>query len=93
MLVENTGKRGDLDISKWQVKRKVDNESESTFVFPANTVIGSGKTIKIWSKGQGRQNLPSEFVYEGDWRSGDNMSTRLISDSGEERALYSQRSQ
>ena len=62
-------------------------------MFPLSTIIGSGKTIKIWSRGQGRQNPPSEFVHEFDWRSGESMVTRLISDSGEERALYSQRSQ
>jgi len=58
-----------------------------------NTIIGSGKTIKIWSRGHGRVNAPAEFVHEFDWRSGESMVTRLLSDSGEERALYSQRSQ
>lgn len=93
VLVENTGKRGDQDISKWQIKRKVDNEQEILYVFPINTIIASGKTIKIWSKGQGRINPPAEFVHELEWRSGESMVTRLVSDSGEERALYSQRSQ
>ena len=92
VLVENTGKRGDQDISKWQIKRKVDNEQEIVFTFPLNTIIASGRTIKIWSRGQGRANPPSEFVHEFEWRTGDSMVTRLISDSGEERALYSQRS-
>jgi hypothetical protein len=81
-----------LDISKWQIKRKVDNEQEIVFSFPLNTIIGSGRTIKIWSKGQGRSNPPNEFVHDFEWRTGDSMVTRLISDSGEERALYSQRS-
>lgn len=93
VLVENTGKRGDQDISRWQIKRKVDNEQEILYVFPQNTIIGSGKTIKIWSKGQGRVQPPGEFVHEVEWRSGESMVTRLVSDSGEERALYSQRSQ
>lgn len=93
VLVENTGKRGDQDISKWQIKRKVDNEQEILYVFPQNTIIGSGKTIKIWSKGHGRVQPPGEFVHEVEWRSGESMVTRLVSDSGEERALYSQRSQ
>jgi intermediate filament protein if len=93
VLVENTGKRGDQDISKWQLKRKVDNEQEIIYVFPANTIIGSGKTIKIWSRGQGKVNPPAEFVHDLDWRSGESMVTRLVSESGEERALYSQRSQ
>jgi intermediate filament protein if len=92
VLVENTGKRGDQDISKWQVKRKVDNEPDIVFSFPLNTIIGSGRTIKIWSRGQGRSSPPNEFVHEVEWRTGDSMVTRLISDSGEERALYSQRS-
>jgi len=93
VLVENTGKRGDQDISKWQLKRKVDNEQEIVYVFPVNTIIGSGKTIKIWSRGQGKVNPPAEFVHDLDWRSGESMVTRLVSESGEERALYSQRSQ
>ena len=33
MLVENTGKRGDQDISKWQIKRKVDNEPDIVYTF------------------------------------------------------------
>ena len=61
-------------------------------MFPVNTIIGSGRTIKIWSRGQGRANPPSEFVNDVEWRTGDSMVTRLISESGEERALYSQRS-
>ena len=89
--MENTGKRGDQDISRWQIKRKVDNEQEILYVFPQNTIIGSGKTIKIWSKGQGRFNPPGEFVHELEWRSGESMVTRLVSDSGEEKALYTQR--
>lgn len=93
VLVENTGKRGDQDISRWQIKRKVDNEQEIIYVFPQNTIIGSGKTIKIWSRGQGRMNPPGEFIHEVEWRSGESMVTRLVSESGEERALYSQRSQ
>jgi len=93
VLVENTGKRGDQDISSWQIKRKVDNEQEIVYVFPPKTIIGSGKTIKIWSRGQGRASSPSEFIHDVEWRSGESMVTRLVSDSGEERALYSQRSQ
>jgi len=92
VLIENTGKRGDLDISKWQIKRKVDNEPDIIYIFPANTIIGSGRTIKIWSRGQGRVNPPHEYVHELEWRSGDAMVTRLLSENGEERALYSQRS-
>jgi intermediate filament protein if len=91
VLVENTGKRGDQDISKWQIKRKVDNEPDIIYTFPVNTIIGSGKTIKIWSRGQGRINPPNEYVHEFDWRCGESMVTRLLSESGEERALYSQR--
>jgi len=93
VLIENTGKRGDQDISKWQIKRKVDNEPEIIYVFPPNTIIGSGKTIKIWSRGQGRLSPPAEYIHEVEWRSGESMVTRLLSESGEERALYSQRSQ
>ena len=92
MLIENTGKRGDLDISKWQIKRKVDNEPDIIYTFPLNTIIGSGRTIKIWSRGQGRASPPAEYVHDVEWRTGDSMVTRLLSDSGEERALYSQRS-
>jgi hypothetical protein len=92
VLIENTGKRGDLNISNWQIKRKVDNEPDITYVFPLNTIIGSGRTVKIWSRGHGRANAPSEFVHELEWRSGDAMVTRLVSELGEERALYSQRS-
>lgn len=91
ILLENTGRRGDVEISKWQIRRKVDNEPEVVFTFPSNTMLGSGRTIKIWSRGQGRPNPPNELVHDFDWRTGDLMVTRLLSDSGEERALYSQR--
>ncbi len=91
VLIENTGKRGDLDIGKWCIKRKVDNEPDIVFIFAPNTIIGSGRTIKIWSKGMGRSSPPAEYVHDLEWQSGDSMVTRLISDSGEERALYSQR--
>lgn len=91
ILVENTGRRGDIDISKWQIRRKVDNEPEIVFSFPSGTIIGSGRTVKVWSRGQARANPPNELVHDFDWRTGDLMVTRLLSDSAEERAVYSQR--
>lgn len=91
ILIENTGRRGDIEISKWQIRRKVDNEPEIVFSFPSGTIIGSGRTVKVWSRGQARANPPNELVHDFDWRTGDLMVTRLLSDSGEERAVYSQR--
>lgn len=54
-------------------------------------MLASGRTIKVWGRGHGRPNPPNELVHDFDWRTGDLMVTRLLSDSGEERALYSQR--
>jgi intermediate filament protein if len=91
VLLENTGRRGDFDISKWQIRRKVDDDAETVFVIPNGTIIGSGRTVRVWSKGQGRASPPNDLVHEADWRSGESMVTRLLSDNGEERALYSQK--
>ncbi len=91
VVLENTGRRGDVDISKWQIRRKVDNEPEIVFSFPANSVVTSGRSIKVWGKGQGRASSPNEFVHDFEWRTGENMQTRLVSDSGEERAVYGQK--
>lgn len=91
VVIENTGRRGDVDISRWQIRRKVDNEAEIVFSFPANTILASGRTIKIWGRGQGRAGSPSEYVNDLEWRSGEVMQTRLFSENGEERALYTQR--
>ena len=89
-MLENTGKRGDIDISNWQVVRNVDKEPEVSFVFPPGTIIGSGRVIKIWSKGQARPNPPFEFVNDRDWLVGESMITKLFSETGEERAFYGQ---
>ena len=91
LIVENTGRRGDIDISKWQIRRIVDNEPEIVFSFPVNTIISSGNSIKIWGRGQGKPNPPNEYTHEFDWKTGETMQTKLFSESGEERAVYIQK--
>ena len=91
VVIENTGRRGDIDISKWQIRRKVDNEPEIVFTFPANTNLTSGQSIKVWGRGQGRASSPNEFSHDFEWKTGENMQTKLFSDVGEERAVYTQK--
>ena len=91
MLLENSGARGDVDISNWEIVRKIDNNDDNVFIFPEKTIFKANTTIKIWSANQGKSDPPNEFVHKMEWGNGDLINTRVLNNEKSERALHNQR--
>ncbi|CAK9295804.1 unnamed protein product [Gordionus sp. m RMFG-2023] len=93
IILENGSRLKDQNLSGWSIRRKVDDGPEIVFNFPPNTILRSGKSLKIWSNNSNGQNRPpSEIVAYTDFGTGSFANTYLVSDTSEEKASYTQRS-
>ena len=91
VILENSGSRGDVDISNWTISRKIDDNDENIFIFPQNTLFKANSTIKVWAVNQGKSNNRDEFVHHTEWGTGDLIITRVLNNQNSERALHNQR--
>lgn len=89
----NTSKNKDIDLTGWRLLRKVDNSPEITYSLPANFKLASGKSVKIYARGQGKERLPYELVLptSDSWGVGVSVVTRLLNDQNEEKATHIQK--
>ena len=91
IILENSGSRGDVDISNRSISRKIDSNDDNIFVFPEKTILKANSTIKIWGANQGKSNNKDEFVHRTEWGTGDLINTRVLNNQKSERALHNQR--
>lgn len=93
IVLENTSRNKDVDLSDWRIRRKVDNKSEIFFKLPPNLILKATKTVRIWSRGNGKDNYPNEVVnWDLDsWGMGVNVHTVLLNDQNEEKATHLQK--
>jgi len=89
----NTSKNKDIDLTGWRLLRKVDNSPEITYSLPANFKLASGKYVKIFARGQGKERHPFELVLptNDSWGVGVSVVTRLLNDQNEEKATHIQK--
>ncbi|CAJ0933745.1 unnamed protein product, partial [Mesorhabditis belari] len=88
IILENTHRSKEEDISGWKLKRKIDAKKEIVFTFPQKFVLKPLKTVKILGKNQGAANGIDVLVHQGDesFGVGHNVETILHNAAGEERA-------
>ena len=93
IVLENTSRSKDISITNWVLKRKVDTKDEVTYKFPPNLTLKAGKVVRIFARGHGKENFPSDLVNASldSWGVGANIVTVLFNDYGEERATYLQK--
>ncbi|CEF70969.1 Lamin Tail Domain domain and Intermediate filament protein family and Intermediate filament, ifa/ifb family-containing protein [Strongyloides ratti] len=93
IVLENTHRNKEEDISECKLKRKLDNRPDIVYTFPSNIILKPGQTIKIYAKGQGPYNPPHSLVFEQEntWGVGANVVTTFLNKDGEERATHTQR--
>ncbi len=94
MQVENdVSSGGPVNLTGWKVARKVEGSDDSIeYTFPADTVLGKGKSLKVWGKLAYRTNK-EEGDLCGDcdnWGIGVNSVTRLFDEAGNERSYFDQ---
>ena len=62
IILENTSRNKDITMTNWVLKRRVDAKEEITYKFPATLVLKANKMVRIWARGHGKENLPSDLV-------------------------------
>ena len=95
IVIENMGSQtaSQVDLSGWQIRRKVDANLELTFKVPAGTLLAPGKELFIWAGNykQLRNVESNDLVTEFEnWGIGINSLSRLINSSGEEKSSFHQ---
>lgn len=72
-------------LEGWQVVRKTES-SEVTYTFPKGTKLDGNLTVAIWSASSNHKpDPPGNLLMKGQsWVTGDNVSTRLVNQDGEE---------
>lgn len=80
-----------IDLSGWQIKRKVDSNNEIVFKIPQGTSLAPNKELIIWANSYRQQREPSDIVTEFEnWGIGINSVSRLVNSSGEEKSSFNQ---
>ena len=94
IVLENTSMTKEVSLSGWVLKRKVESGNEIVFKFPSNVTLKGRKTLKVWARGHGSNNLPNDLVNSAidSWGFGNNVVTVLYNEIGDERATYLQKS-
>jgi len=93
IILENTSRNKDITMTNWLLKRRVDAKEEITYKFPANLVLKANKMIRIWARGHGKENLPTDLVNKDveNWGMGVNIVTIVLNDVGDEKATHLQK--
>lgn len=75
-------------LEGWQIVRKTET-TEMKFKFPKGAKIEGGSTVTIWSASSNQKvDGPESLLMKGQtWISGDNVSTKLLNQDGEEVAF------
>ena len=93
IILENTSRNKDITMTNWVLKRRVDSKEEITYKFPSNLVLKANKLIRIWARGHGKENLPTDLVNKDieNWGMGVNIVTIVLNDVGDEKATHLQK--
>jgi len=93
IILENTSRNKDINMTNWVLKRRVDSKEELTFKFPPNLVLKANKLIRIWARGHGKENIPNDLVNKDveNWGMGVNVVTIVLNDVGDEKATHLQK--
>ena len=93
IILENTSRNKDIELTQWVLKRRVDSNAQVEFKFPDGLVLKANKTVRLWARGAGKDQPPSDIVNQelDNWGVGVNVVTILINDQQEEKATHLQK--
>jgi intermediate filament protein if len=93
IILENTSRNKDILMTNWVLKRRVDNKPEITYKFPESIALKANKVIRIWARGHGKENVPTDLVNKDieNWGMGVNIVTIVLNDVGDEKATHLQK--
>lgn len=92
IVIENLGTTSSqIDLSGWQIKRKVDSNTEVTYKIPQGIVLPTNKELTIWANSYRSQRGSNDLIADFEnWGIGINSVSRLVSTSGEEKSSFHQ---
>jgi intermediate filament protein if len=90
IVLENTSRNKDINLSNWVLKRQVDSKEEIVYKFPSNFYLKANMSLKLWARGHGQEKQPSDLVNKDtdNWGIGHNILTSIINEFGEECATH-----
>jgi len=93
IILENTSRNKDVPLTNWVLKRRVDTKDEIIYRFPANLVLKANKIIRVWARGNAKENLPTDLINKEieNWGIGVNVVTIVLNDMGDEKATHLQK--
>ncbi len=92
IIIENVGSNTvQVDLSGWQIRRKVDGNTEITYKIPAGTALPPNKELTVWASSYHQSKSTSDLVAEFEnWGIGINSISRLYNTNGEEKSSFYQ---
>jgi chromosome segregation ATPase len=93
IVIENIGSNSgaQIDISGWQIKRKVDGNAEIIYKIPQGIVLPTNKELIVWASSYKQQKSAADLVAEFEnWGIGINSVSRLVNSNGEEKSSFYQ---
>jgi intermediate filament protein if len=80
-------------MTNWVLKRRVDNKPEITYKFPESITLKANKVVRIWARGHGKENVPTDLINKDieNWGMGVNIVTIVLNDVGDEKATHLQK--
>lgn len=93
IILENTSRNKDIDLTQWVLKRRVDSAPQLEFKFPEGLVLKANKLVRIWARGAGKDQPPSDIINQetDSWGVGINVVTVLVNEQQEEKATHLQK--
>jgi intermediate filament protein if len=94
IAIENSGGSSNTiaDLSGWQLRRRVESNSEIVYQFPSGTLIPPNQVIKVWSRNYAQYRSGQDLVNTDveNWGIGMKSETRLVNLTGEDRSAFHQ---
>lgn len=92
VVLENTGRKDEV-IGEWLIKRSIDGQDKPDVKLAAGLTLKPASKIKVWAKGSKPSNASEGDVEcsQTTWGIGANITTKLTTPTGEDRATHIQK--
>jgi intermediate filament protein if len=92
ITLENVGRK-DEPLGGWKLKRIIDGVDRAEFTLDKNYVLKAATKAKVWAVGCKPSTAPATDTEsnQANWGVGANITTKLINQSGEDRATHVQK--
>jgi intermediate filament protein if len=93
VTLENTGRKEE-SLGGWKITRNIDGQETVSYTLDANFLLKPGAKVKFWASKSAPAGASPDTDVQTDvasWEVGNNITTKLVNPSGEDRATHVQR--